>query len=151
MFIPRRDTSSWINTLVGGRLFPGRHFHAKFDVKEKPGQYHIAFTSSDGTSITVDATDTERLTEDSIFPDLPVAAAFFERGTIGYSPNGKKYDGLALSTQQWKVTPLAIQYIQSSFFENEAVFPKGSVVFDNALLMKEIKHEWRSVNGIKCI
>src|SRR4051812_3878025 len=25
VFIPRRDTSSWPNTLVGGRLFPGIH------------------------------------------------------------------------------------------------------------------------------
>src|SRR5919204_5757200 len=25
VFIPRRDTSSWLNTLAGGRLFPGLH------------------------------------------------------------------------------------------------------------------------------
>src|SRR5882672_856896 len=32
VFIPRRDTSSLINSLVGGRIFPGRHYHANFDV-----------------------------------------------------------------------------------------------------------------------
>src|SRR6187431_165340 len=34
VYIPRRDTSSYLNSLAGGRIFPGRHFHAKFDVKE---------------------------------------------------------------------------------------------------------------------
>jgi hypothetical protein len=33
VFIPRRDTSLRLNTLVGGRLFPGRHYLAKFNVK----------------------------------------------------------------------------------------------------------------------
>ena len=28
VYIPRRDTSSRLNTLVGGRLFPGLHHHA---------------------------------------------------------------------------------------------------------------------------
>src|SRR5688500_7119057 len=35
VFVPRRDTSSLINTIAGGRVFPGKHYHAKFDVKEE--------------------------------------------------------------------------------------------------------------------
>lgn len=35
--------------------------------------------------------------------------------------------------------------IKSSYFENEAMFPKGSVHFDNALLMTNIEHEWKSM------
>ena len=31
------------------------------------------------------------------------------------------------------------------FFEDENLFPKGSVTFDNALLMTHIEHEWHSV------
>jgi hypothetical protein len=34
VYIPRRDTSSRINSFVGGRIFPGRHFHAEFNVKK---------------------------------------------------------------------------------------------------------------------
>ena len=30
VYIPRRDTSSRLNTLVGGRLFPCMHHHADF-------------------------------------------------------------------------------------------------------------------------
>jgi len=145
VFIPRRDTSSLLNTLAGGRIFPGRHFHAKFDVKEEGGHYHIAFKSSDGTSISIDGDKTETLNSNSIFQNLGNASKFFEGGAIGYSPNGDKYDGLKLKTFNWKVEALNVTSVQSSFFENEDNFPKGSVKFDNALLMTQIKHEWHSV------
>ena len=32
VYIPRRDTSSRLNTFVGGRVFPGVHHHASFVV-----------------------------------------------------------------------------------------------------------------------
>src|SRR3982751_610618 len=37
VYIPRRDSSSQLNHLLGGRLFPGVHHHAKFDVNESDG------------------------------------------------------------------------------------------------------------------
>lgn len=149
VFIPRRDTSSLLNTLAGGRIFPGKHFHAKFDVKEENGHYHIAFKSSDGTAISVDGDIANELNPDSIFGHLDNASRFFEGGAIGYSPNGNKYDGLELKTLHWKVDPLRVTSVQSSFFENEQIFPKGSVRFDCALLMTQVKHEWHSVEQ-KC-
>jgi hypothetical protein len=145
VFIPRRDTSSLLNNLAGGRIFPGRHFHAKFDVKEGGGNFHVAFESSDGTTISVDGDTTQALNSDSIFENLDEASKFFEGGSIGYSPSGSKFDGLKLNTFNWKVVPLRVTAIRSSFFENENLFPKGSVQFDNALLMTQINHEWHSV------
>jgi Uncharacterized conserved protein (COG2071) len=145
VYIPRRDTSSLLNSLAGGRIFPGRHFHAKFDVQEKEGHYHIAFKSSDGTSISIDADKVEILNSNSIFQNLDTASKFFEGGAIGYSPRGNKFDGLKLNTFNWKVEPLNVTAVQSSFFENKNIFPKGSVQFDNALLMTQIKHEWLSL------
>ena len=32
--------------------------------------------------------------------------------------------------------------MRSSFFEDESLFPRGSVGFDCALLMRGIEHEW---------
>ena len=145
VYIPRRDTSSFINTLAGGRIFPGRHFAAKFDVKEENGHYHVAFKSSDGTTISIDGDKTEKLNPHSIFQTLENASKFFEGGAVGYTPNGSKYDGLKLQIFNWKVEPLNVTAVQSSFFENEELFPKGSVQFDNALLMTQIKHEWISI------
>ena len=145
VFIPRRDTSSVLITIAGGRVFPGRHFHSKFNVQEEKGNYHISFKSSDNTSISIDAKETNLFSTASIFENLDNASRFFEAGEIGYSPNAGKYDGLKLKTLNWKVKPLQVQSVQSSFFENETIFPAGSIQFDNALLMTEIKHEWHSV------
>lgn len=145
VYIPRRDTSSLLNSLAGGRIFPGLHFHAKFDVKEENSHYHIAFKSSDGTTISIDASKTDRFNPASIFQNLGTASKFFEGGGVSYSPDGNKYDGLQLTIYNWKVEPLNVTAVQSSFFGNEEIFPKGSVQFDNALLMTQIKHEWHSV------
>jgi hypothetical protein len=106
------------------------------------------FKSSDNTSISIDANKTENFDPNSIFQNLTNASSFFEGGAVGYSPNGSKYEGLQLKTFDWKVEPLKVNSVQSSFFENEAIFPKGSVQFDNALLMTQIKHEWHSVGMI---
>jgi hypothetical protein len=145
VYIPRRDTSSFLNSVVGGRIFPGRHFHAKFEVNEESDHYHVAFKSSDNTSISVTAHKAVELNPDSIFQHIDNASCFFEAGSVGYSPNGNKYDGLRLDTASWKVEPLQVTSVHSSFFENEGIFPKGSVRFDNALLMTKLKHEWHSV------
>ncbi len=147
VYIPRRDTSLKLNTWVGGRIFPGRHYYAKFEVAEANGNYHIDFKSSDSTEISIDATETKVFSDQSIFETLENVSDFFEKGDLGYSPNKDKFDGLRLKAYEWKVRPLHVSHVKSSFFENEAIFPKGSVTFDNALLMTSIEHEWRSEMG----
>ncbi len=147
VFIPRRDTSLKLNVIAGGRFFPGKHHLAKFDVKEADGHYHVAFKSSDDTRISIDAKETKTFDQNSIFETLENVSDFFEKGAVGYSPNGSKYDGLKLHAYNWKVRPLEVSHVQSSFFEDESIFPKGSVKFDNALLMTQIEHEWHSVNN----
>lgn len=148
VYIPRRDTSLRLNTLVGGRLFPGKHYYAKFNVAEGNEKYHIDFKSSDNTEISIDATETDAFSETSIFETLQNASAFFEKGDLGYSPNKDKFEGLRLKAYTWKMKPLSVLNVKSSFFENEDVFPKGSVTFDNALLMTNIEHEWKQ-EGVK--
>jgi hypothetical protein len=145
VYIPRRDTSLRLNTIVGGRIFPGKHYLAKFNVKEVDDTYRINFTSSDNTSISIDAKEAASFTTNSIFQTLENVSAFFEKGDIGYSPNENKFEGLKLQAYTWKVAPLDVSEVRSSFFENEAIFPKGSVQFDNALLMTKIEHEWHSL------
>lgn len=150
VYIPRRDSSSIFNNIVGGRVFPGKHFLAKFDVKESNGNYHVAFKSSDDTSISIEAKKAQSFNANSIFQNLENASAFFENGSVGYSPNGKKFDGMLLKTNQWKVEPLDVKSVSSTFFDAIENFPKGSVQFDNALLMTNIEHEWSSVEDKYC-
>jgi len=149
VFIPRRDTSSKLNSLVGGRLFPGVHHLAKFSVKESSPNYKVSFISDDDTSLSIKATETNQWNKKSVFDDLDCVSDFFENGSVGYSPSKHNFDGLKLKTFNWKVTLLDVESVQSSFFENRKIFPEGSVVFDNALLMKNIEHEWIGLDKIK--
>ena len=41
VFIPRRDTDSFINTALGGKLFPGEHNKAEFEVEENGTQISV--------------------------------------------------------------------------------------------------------------
>jgi hypothetical protein len=145
VYIPRRDSSLMFNALVGGRLFPGRHHLTKFTVRETESTYHVSFTSKDGTHITIDAQDADELPPGSVFKSLHTASEFFKAGAAGYSPNGKTLDGLLLDTYNWTIRPLAVSNVKSSFFENDSIFRKGSVKFDNALLMQNTEHEWKTL------
>ena len=147
VYIPRRDTNSRLNTLLGGRLFPGFHHAAHFDVDEADGSYSVALRSKDGqVCLEVVGRVTNQLPQDSIFSSLEEASAFFERGSLGYSatPSPGRFDGLELRSLSWRVEPLAVERVYSSFFSNEEIFPKGSVRFDCALLMRDIEHEWHA-------
>jgi len=145
VYIPRRDTSLKLNALAGGRIFPGKHHYAKFNVQESNGNYHIDFKSSDNTQIRIDATETKFFNNKSIFETLNEASDFFEKGSLGYSPSNDGFDGLKLKTYKWQVSALDVSNVKSSFFEDVKLFPKGSVVFDHALLMTNIEHEWESI------
>lgn len=151
VYIPRRDTSSKLNAFAGGRLFPGTHHLASFIVEEEDRNYSIQFTSEDGTFLSIHASETNHWNTDSVFDDLACASDFYKNGAIGYSPDqiSSTYDGLELNTFEWQVMPLEVSAVRSSFFENTKIFPEGSVQFDNALLMKNIPHAWKSLKPLK--
>src|SRR5690606_37083834 len=48
VYIPRRDTSSRLSTLAGGRLFPGAYHHGRFQVEEQGDYYALTLESDDG-------------------------------------------------------------------------------------------------------
>ena len=149
VYIPRRDTSARINAFAGGFIFPGVHHLAKFKVKEGDGNYEVAFLSKDKTSLSIKAKETTVWNEASVFEDLTCLSSFFEKGSVGYSPHKKTYDGLELKAYNWQVSLLEVESVQSSFFEDTKIFPKGSIRFDNALLMRDIEHEWIGLGNLK--
>jgi hypothetical protein len=145
VYIPRRDTASRFNALVGGRVFPGVHHHARFAVTEADGNFTIHLVSDDEeTRVTVEARLASQLPEHSIFASLEEASAFFEGGVLGYSVTNQpgKLDCLELRCQNWKVEPLQITTVRSSFFEDRNRFPTGSSELDCGLLMRGVRHEW---------
>lgn len=144
VFVPRRDTSSRLNSWAGARVFPGVHYLADFEVKEEDNHYQVGFVSQDQTSLFIKAKETNSWNTESVFKTINEASVFFENGNLGYSPIPKRnaFDGLELHTYNWKVSPLEVEQVHSSFFEDTSIFPKDAIKFDNALLMKNINHKW---------
>ncbi len=152
VFIPRRDTSSRFQTVIGGRIFPGVHNLADFKVAEQGNRFHLAMQSRDGiATVLAEAQIAERLPETSVFKTMAEASEFFERGSLGYSVTTAdgEFDGLELQSFQWQVEPLAVSRVESSFFADRNRFPAGSVEFDSALLMRGIEHEWHARGTLK--
>jgi hypothetical protein len=153
VYVRRRDTSSWLNTLSGGRLFPGIHHHGRFTVQESADRFDVALASDDGvTTMSVHSRLGTRLPAASVFGSIEEASAFFQAGSLGYSatPAPARYQGLELRCRNWRVEPLEVDEVRSSFFEDVALFPKGSIEFDCALLMRGIEHEWHGKADLCC-
>jgi len=154
VYIPRRDTSSRLNALVGGRLFPGEHHLARFEVRESDSDFLVSLSDPlSATSMLVEASVTASIPSDSIFDSIDEASSFFEAGALGYSATSRPghFDGLELRTLRWDVAPLEVKRVESSFFADESTFPPGSIEFDCALLMRGIEHEWHSREPICCL
>ena len=147
VYIPRRDTNSPVNLLLGGRLFPGEHHKAAFKVRETPDQISLRLKSEDGTvKAKVEGKITDSLPPSSVFPSLEAASAFFEAGSLGYSAthDGDRLEGLTLQTEGWRVEPLEVSAVYSSYFADASRFPRGSVTFDHALIMRNVGSEWHT-------
>lgn len=147
VYIPRRDTSSLVNHLVGGRIFPGEHHLARFRVEDDGVEVRLKMVSQDSSVfVELHGKQARSLPSSSAFDSVEEASEFFETGSLGYSDsrNPERFDGIVLVTQDWNVTPLAISSVCSSYFEDPKLFPEGSVEFDHALIMRNIQHEWLS-------
>ena len=151
VFISRRDTSSQINHLLGGRIFPGEHHQASFSVTESDSQVSLRMKSDDAkVEVDIAGRLAQELPHTSIFSSLPDASSFFEGGSVGYSvtSDAGRIDGLKLETSQWRVEPLDVERIYSSYFSDENKFPKGTIEFDHALIMRNVDHEWHSADDL---
>ncbi len=150
VFIPRRDTNSQINHLLGGKVFPGEHHQATFKVTESESGIVLSMRSQDGdVAVEVAGRISEGL-RSSIFQSLSQASSFFESGSLGYSvtSDANRLDGLMLKTKEWRVEPLEVERVYSSYFADESKFPKGSIEFDHALIMRNIAHEWHNASAL---
>jgi hypothetical protein len=150
VFIPRRDTGSLANHLAGGRLFPGEHHLADFEVSDREGAVTMSVRSKDGLmALALEARECDEFPRSSCFDSLGDSSAFFEPGSVGFSVTKDccRLDGIRLDTRRWEVNPLAVSKVESSYFDDRTVFPAGSAVFDHALIMRDIPHEWHEVES----
>lgn len=151
VFIPRRDTGSWLNHFAGGRIFPGEHHLADFSVTDDGSCISMSIDSRDGLmAIRLLAHESDSLPESSCFKSLAESSAYFEGGSVGFSVTRDccRLDGIRLQTDGWQVRPLAVEHVESSFFANESIFPAGTVTFDHALVMRDLNHQWHKVDDM---
>lgn len=145
VYIPRRDSGSAVNVLVGGWLTPVRQHPAAFDVRETRQSLHVAYTSRDGlTHVSVAVRGAEKFQGSALFGGLDQASEFFRCGSVGYSPGRRagRLEGLELHTDDWHVQPVEVENVRSSFFDDPERFPPGSATLDHALLMRDLRATW---------
>jgi hypothetical protein len=148
VFIPRRDTDSWLNLFAGGRLFPGVHHLASFHSHETERHFRVELRSRDHeTVVRVAAHRTDAWPETSLFQSLDQASEFMRGGCRGWSPCGSHgaLEGVELCPDKWEMHPLAVDQVESSFFADSTRFAPGTVEFDSALLMRGVSHAWRAL------
>ncbi|MEI9896455.1 MAG: DUF2071 domain-containing protein [Chthoniobacter sp.] len=151
VYIPRRDTGSWLNHLAGGRVFPGEHHLADFAVDDDGTKIAMSIRARDGRmGVGLRARTADALPVSSCFASLAEASAYFEGGSVGYSVTRDccRLDGIRLQTEGWEVRPLDVEHVESSFFADESIFPAGSATFDHALVMRDIRHQWHHMEDI---
>ncbi|HMO80870.1 MAG TPA: DUF2071 domain-containing protein [Pyrinomonadaceae bacterium] len=147
VFIPRRDTDSALNSIAGGTLFPGEQNRANFTVIETDNGIDLVMESQDHkVRVDLNATFAEELPKESIFMNLDDSSEFFRGGGLGYSVTrgAKHLDGMTLEINDWKVRPLEVESVTSSFYGDTDVFPEGTIEFDHALIMQNVEHEWHA-------
>jgi hypothetical protein len=148
VFIPRRDTGSWINALAGGRVFAGEHRRARFDVSDDGERVEIHARSNDGELlIDVSGRRAAALSKGSCFASLEEARHFFETGSCGYSPTKARcrFEGVRLITPEFRIEPFEVDVARSSWFADSKRFPAGSVDFDSAFVMRDLAHGWEFI------
>lgn len=151
VYISRRDTSSQLNHLLGGRVFPGEHHQASFSVDESDSGIRLSMKSADAAVAVEIAGDiAQDMPSTSIFSSLAEASSFFQGGSLGYSVTGDpdRLDGITLETKEWRVEPLQVRKVFSSYFSNEEMFPGDSIEFDHALIMRNVAHEWHTADDL---
>lgn len=154
VYVPRRDTDSFFNTAIGGRLFAGEYHKAEFEIIENEAEIDFKMRSEDG-EVSVEFTGrlSKRLPANSIFSSLHEASSFFEKGSLGYSAtqNANELDGILLQIENWNVEPINLSFVHSSFYEDESIFPKDSIKFDHALFMQNVAHEWHNEKSFRLV
>lgn len=143
VYIRRRETSSIPAVIAGGRVFPGAHHHAAFDVNEPADSCDVSFTADKGrarASVSVRKQRPDQFRPTPLFSTLEQASQFFRDRVNAYSATRRstRLDGLRMTTDAWPFEPTELVSAQSTFFGDPTRFPRGSAMLDSAFLMREV-------------
>jgi hypothetical protein len=151
VYVTRRDTNSWLNTMSGGKLFPGVYSKADFEVSSAGDCYSVRIVNKEKKLIMyIVAEVVSDLPEGSVFGSTEEVSEFFKTGNIGWSSREKsnQFDAIELQTVEWRMEPLKVKECSSAYFSDTSKFPEGSVEFDSAMIMRNLKHSWVSRDNL---
>lgn len=148
VFIWRRETDQTLMEMFGGRIFPGVHDRATFQVREDDTSLSMNVSSADGrTDVSFSASTGVGWQPTQLFRNLDEASHFFQGGDCGFSSSldGRRLEGMHLKSIRWSISPLFVQLNHAAFYFNPKSFPPGSVEFDCGLMMRSVPHEWHEI------
>ncbi len=154
VYVLRRDTTSQLSALLGGRAFPGRQHRAEIHWPDRTGspppgdEVHVRVRGQGQLHIELDAQVAAAAwwPPTSVFGSMDAAVAFYRRGSIGFSPTVRggpvdgagSLDGMEIRSGAWPVAPLDVVDLRSSVLDDHMRFPAGSLAFDHALLVHDV-------------
>jgi hypothetical protein len=151
VFVWRRETDQKLVELLGGRLFPGVHHYANFQVRENENGLAMDVTNTTGESnVSFSARVCGAWRRSPSFDTFDEASDFFRKGDCGFSCSmrGDKLEGLQLKMLTWAMVPMEVESHHCAFFADSVRFPRGSIEFDCGLLMRGLPHEWHQLTDI---
>jgi hypothetical protein len=139
VFIPERHSSSLVPVLLGGRILPGKHSLAQFQVNETDTDFDVELTSKDN-HVHVQ-THLSNEWDSSLFENWEQASNFYKNSPTGWSPkvNGVGEEGMSLTADNWSVKPAKTTLLKSSFYD---AIPSSDITYDHTLVMQKISSHW---------
>ena len=146
VYVPRRNSGSRVIAWSGGRVFPGRHDLARFQVDDSGTDLHIEVASRDGTVRLLVTLRTARDMTGELFSSVDQAIDFFRTAPVGYSPThgAECFEGVRLLSERWDAEPASVSEMSSSLFDDVSLFPPGTCTLDSALIMRDLPVRWAS-------
>ena len=151
VFVWRRETDRRLLELLGGRLFPGVHHHARFQVSEDASHLAMDVTSNDGKAdVRFSARVLSEWRHTPSFGSFDEVSEFFRKGDCGFSCSlrGDELEGMQLKMLKWEIVPMEVESQHCAFYSDLQRFPPGSIDFDCGLFMRGLPHEWHQLTDI---
>lgn len=146
LYIPRRDTSSLLQLMMGDRLSGGLHHLARIRARIRQDRYVVSMRgmNQEGVRAKLMAKLTDRFPMGSVMKELETAVSFFESGKVAYSPLYKHsiFEGVEWNAQDFSIQPLRVERLEGNYWEEIAGFPKKSIFFDHAILIQGAPYQW---------
>lgn len=139
VYVPRRDVSSEFCAAVGRSALPTDLNCADFRVEERNGVFRIRVDCGEEyAGVEAHETESNEVEGGSVFDSIESASEFFCEAGVRYSPSGERYDSIEFCPREFKMKPVKVKELQSSYFER-----LEGAELDSAFSMEDIEHEWR--------